>query len=964
MKTKKYDIRGGALRLPKYNHGKSKFTKGVEGTGKFIKKFGKGWYDPHTKSKVAMGVRTLVEATFVPELYRIGKNLGKVTVRKAWRGLKGRTRSGKAKKTIRTEYGITNYNKFKNKVESSDANKSYYKDKIQKYTKLATDLKPDINTRGRFRKLISTDPFKLRTGYTGPGFLGYKWLAKKFSTELSSNKYKRKIAEEQAKLDTVEAKEAYMLNKWKGKIATHAKYSKQKPKINSILANNTKTLAQKFNSVKQIFEEEARIKKAEQLSSVTSLKTQLDEKKKQMTDAENTFKTATEDYYANPKDTKVKNTYIQAQKTLGEARTRLMPIIEHMDKFYREAKKKYIKISGKAQTLNNLGKRSHESLTKSLGRLFTIKPLGERFHTRTSYASTVLKSANNTPDTDQSQRYKNYLATYFSKDKKYRKEKLENYIILGKNKLDDLGKKRDKEGSQQKLIDIIKTSNIQSIDDIKNVKRSDFLAHLDSLKLAGSISSKEYETLQKFHKASRIQEFIKEKEGTEQPISDAIKSLSDITKIIGSTATIKGQTPYNWPKIYRYGTPIEDVHLINKDDPNTIKGISQVKLLSLLKYETDQDKVKLKSQIDTINNLKPKSIDNKIRKDNQIIALYTKYGIPIPTKMPDTVDITLFKDENIMKHIGSNSIIFENVRTQLETIFKDTKNNFDYTQFSKKLADATQNEGEFILKNKIGTGPGGDIPKNRESDVEQKLKNKTFTTVDGDNSQKLAIFEAKLNDKAENIEKLLQNTDPEQMDKLVRHGYINESLLEKDTDGTYKNKSLDEIKANLIINDTTLGKPDDITKLTDIEEQKTKIRDANTVNINNIDQKIKTDYEKQNLLLSKNPDLPRIDEEWGKFFNELGNEQKPTENVNVHISRIFNNFLSTLKTGRQAIPDSIDANGKIIPGRAEIVKFDDQTNLSTINQDLFDLQSLEKSKDAFKKLEELYTIQDIVGLAP
>lgn len=959
MKTKKYDIRGGALRLPKYNHGKSKFTKGVEGTGKFIKKFGKGWYDPHTKSKVAMGVRTLVEATFVPELYRIGKNLGKVTVRKAWRGLKGRTRSGKAKKTIRTEYGITNYNKFKNKVESSDANKSYYKDKIQKYTKLATDLKPDINTRGSFRKLISTDPFKLRTGYTGPGFLGYKWLAKKFSTELSSNKYKRKIAEEQAKLDTVEAKETYMLNKWKRKIATHAKNSKQKPKINTILANTTKTLAQKFNSVKQIFEEEARIKKGDQLNLVTGAKKQLDEKKKEMTDAENKFKTATEAYYANPKDTTVKNTYIQAQKALGEARTRLMPAIEHIDKIYREEKNKYIKISGKAQTLNNLGKRSHESLTKSLGRLFTIKPLGERFHTRTSYASTVLKSANNTPDTDQSQRYKNYLATYFSKDKKYRKEKLENYIILGKNKLDDLGQKRDKEGSQQKLIDIIKTSNIQSIDDIKNVKRSDFLAHLDSLKLAGSISSKEYETLQKFHKASRIQEFIKEKEGTEQPISDAIKSLSDITKIIGSTATIKGKNLGDWSQNYRYGTPIEDVHLINKDDP--IKGISQVKLLSLLKYETEQDKVKLKSQIDTINNLKPKSIDNKIRKDNQIIALYTKYGIPIPTKIPDTVDITLFKDENIMKHIGSNSIIFKNVRTQLETIFKDPKNNFDYTQFSNKLEDAKKSEGEFILKNKIGTGPGGDIPKNRELDVAQKLKNKTFTTVDGDNSQKLAIFEAKLNDKAENIEKLLQTTDPEQMDKLVRHGYINESLLEKDTNGNYIIKTLDEIKANLIINDTTLGKPDDITKLTDIEEQKTKIRDANIDNINNIDQKIKDDYVKQTSLLSKNPELPRIDEEWGKFFDEPGNEQKPNESVNDHISRIFSSFLSTLKTGRQAIPDRTDANGKIIPGKAAIVKFDDQTKLSTINQDLFDLQSLEKSKDAFTNLEELYTIQDIVA---
>ena len=304
--------------------------------------------------------------------------------------------------------------------------------------------------------------------------------------------------------------------------------------------------------------------------------------------------------------------------------------------------------------------------------------------------------------------------------------------------------------------------------DANKTSLEDYFSYIKELKSQNvNISNTEYVVLRKYRKYSGVTKFIAESAGA--------KLNSIISEKTAQEAELKSRLP-GLPKNYIPGT--QQIKQTDLADPLKPTEISTVKLLTLFKYETNEEKNKIENQISYISNLKEPFQTEKMT------ALYNKYGLPLPQ---DTPNINNFSNERLMRYIAASSPVFSDVtvKTTLETILKSTMpdpNNpsqkiyidGEYKNFDALLQQAKLKEGIDLIGSKT---PKFDFDnpttKEKLEDITNVLTKKQKEKLDPNTKTYigLANIEAILRDKVETIVKILEGNDPVEIQKLVDLGY-------------------------------------------------------------------------------------------------------------------------------------------------------------------------------------------------
>ena len=364
-------------------------------------------------------------------------------------------------------------------------------------------------------------------------------------------------------------------------------------------------------------EDQKRIKRDKALQQAFDTKTKYNTAKKQFNDVETNFKTVRDKYYdalatAGRKgeagiDQKIKDKYKQALVDYNLARSDKAiyyidvpmtnafgsPVLDNdgrqrtsqrqityakrqgylrsLQKLYNKDQKNYQNVAGKPQTLNQLVERSKNSQSLKRG-LSKLVPGPRPFGGLLSTYGTILKSATKAgKETKKRTRDKELIVKYWTKDKEGREQKLKEYIDTGVLNLGRNGKKLQKDPKNPnnppqsvKLATIIE-KNVEVPDPnnprgtkikqniVDTMPYKEYLVHLSELKSKGKITSNEYEILQKYGKAKRINQIISDsaKKQTEVAITDKEKDLGVMKQRLGKSG-----------KTYTYGTEIKTTELV------------------------------------------------------------------------------------------------------------------------------------------------------------------------------------------------------------------------------------------------------------------------------------------------------------------------------------------------------------------------------------------------------------------
>ena len=821
MKTKKYEMNGGGEKGKKWKTTK-KIGKAISGSTLFqgyrLKKHGD--IDPREKKRSLPG-KIASELTGLPTVGRILRApkqiLYSVPKYLATRGLVRQfafTRSGKAQKEIRQTTGIKDYNKIKKQADSLEAKKQKYKDKLKTLAENAKTVS-NANTRSKLSKIFGRR-LQTKSYYGEDGVERQSWLQRKFGKQTKSTMIDIKSRKIEKKQEAIKKKEQFILDKWKKRIAfqkTKKNEGKRKGKtvFEGIINGDLK---QSLTAASKHVEDQKRIKRDEALQKAFESKKTYTDAKSKFDAVEGNFKTARDKYYsalataggkANLSD-KDKKEYADALEAYREARssktkysievpktsfgspvlgddgrqeTELKEVtykdmqgyIRGLQKIYNKDQTNYQKIAGKAQTLEQLADRSRntESLKRGLKKLLPgARPFGGLLTTYGKILSSANKTTKTGTNTAKTKRNKELIVKYWTKDKEGREQKLKEYLATGSLNLSRPGKtqKIDPKTKQvMTLEEIIKkevsdpNNPSKQINIVDTMQYKDYLVHLKKLQSKGDITSKEYEVLQKYGKAKRINKIINasDKKTTSLAIDQKMKIYNEVKKNLGDSATN-----------YVYGTPIKKTDLVIGFGTNA-GDISKVKLLSLIDYESKEEEYKSNIELKNIEAIPTNDKKGKNNKIRKIKEFCDKYGIPVPTD-GSTPKINL---NTITQYVVNTSTVFKDPDVEKvlqEVIFKDdvdpgTKKinkPIDINTFKTKYE--VEEKIEFTKFVKINTTSG------KIQSVQSGLP--IINTDEGKKFKAKAIISKAFDEQKKKIDDIIATKDIFQINKLKELGLV------------------------------------------------------------------------------------------------------------------------------------------------------------------------------------------------
>ena len=961
LKTKKYEMNGGGEKGKKWKSVKKGF-KAITGstvlTGFRYKKYKSN--DPREKKRSLPG-KIASELTSLPTISRILRApkqiLYSVPKYLATRGLVRKfafTRSGKAQKEIRQTTGIKDYNKIKKQADSLEAKKQKYKEKLKTLAENAKTVS-NANTRSKWSKIFGRR-LQTKSYYEEDGVKRQSWLQRKFGKQTKSTMIDIESRKLEKKQKAIKDKEQFILDKWKKRIAFQTnKATKGKRKGKTVFKSSGITngdLKKSLTAASKHVEDQKRIKRDEALQKAFESKKTYTDAKSKFDAVEGSFKTARDKYYdalakaggkANPQDKKEYAVALEAYREARSSKTKysiqvpktsfgspvlgadgrqeteskevtykdMQGYIRGLQKIYNKDQTNYQKIAGKAQTLEQLADRSRntESLKRGLKKLLPgARPFGGLL---TTYGK-ILSSANKTTNTAKTKRNKDLIVKYWTKDKEGREQKLKEYLATGELNLKRTGKTKKIDPNTKQVMtleEIIKKEVSDPNDPSKQINivdtmtYKDYLVHLKNLQSKGDITSKEYEVLQKYGKAKRINKIIN--------ASDKQKTLVDITTKKGQL-DVMTQRLGESGKTYKYGTPIKKTDLVTGFGKNA-GDISKVKLLSLVDYETKEEKSKIESEIKYINTIK----DTKIR-DQKITDLYAKYGATIPA-MKENINISDFNPQQITKYVIDTSTIFKDteVKNELFTIFKAE-------EISEIKPDPIDSSKTITVQVKTGkivlptTTINAEIQRFKTEENKEFMSQ--FTQIDIPKTQKI-------------IELIAKKVNTEEGKNFIASSIVKEALDEK------------IIKLQSILNTTDV---DQINKLRDLDLLKT----DNTLDPDKV---LKHMLEEDKVML--NAELVKVDNSFNidKYISLTATDLDP-EKIKQNAENTISSKIKTLEETEiknQAQIISLNLPQKTLEEEPTFIDFKTKNEAEKLNQVDAAKVKLRQAEVEFQKAENL-----------
>ena len=633
----------------------TRMKKTAVGTHKVLT-HGSNTKSPTLKSKYVKMLGSPTSSLTTPPTY---------VFQKAEQGIKGIgrmgaltfTRSGKAKKQIRQELGITNYNELKRKATKINTKKSEYQ---RQKNELQQQI---INTTNGVKEGEIT------------------------------NKHEKKLAKLEAKLNHQDWKAKQILNKWdtetrkpkrtikSGAEAFNLKRNEKEDVLNSkgniiVSANGTvkqrnRTVSEQLKKAEEHFETQAQKITQETLDKVHTAKTEYDvymkphdDAVKNIEDAQNAIikqneekNTLSEQYKSTTNDYAKANILLQIKQynelqvqtkiKLNEEKDKLKKALKGLktDEFkkarnkYEAAQQAYIKRSGKAQDLTNLDSRSKESITKSFKRL-SIPDFGiDRKITRKSKIYGRANVTNKEEPTESQKKDKDWIVAYWTKQESGRPQELKRLEQKGKVYLASNGEKKqlDKDGKYKhmNLKDIVTPKDMT----IENMTNKEFSKHINKLEEEGKISVKEHDVLKKYHTALRISKMISNADITKRKkeINTSVKSLDELKQFFpnyskktqltnNNLKTFGEDSNYKRVKVYEHEFNEEKKRMtlaLNRIDQTTDEKEKQTLIENLYKRYMPRD------TIPTVKNFNRKNIEtdeniihNKVQKTEFIKSTF------------------------------------------------------------------------------------------------------------------------------------------------------------------------------------------------------------------------------------------------------------------------------------------------------------------------------------------------------
>ena len=423
---------------------------------------------------------------------------------------------------------------------------------------------------------------------------------------------------------------------------------------------------------------------------------------------------------------------------------------------YTVAQKAYKRISGKAQNLNNLSKRSKESVFHSLKRGLKLPNPGYYMKRGLTFRGEILKRSNtdNTSSNSTNQKkdkkwlvkkwsnetsaFPNKLKEYKSRGEAFMKTKTTRKVKLflpdGTTPKIDPKTKKQMIGynTTSTLSDIVKKGLIAEGKTMKNMDYKSFLVHINKLQEQGEISPRQYTVLQKYHKALRIDQMIKNSNTTRltTDIGSEIKTLDEVQKRLGTYNSTETLLPEKL-KI-GFGS--------NKD------AISDVKLLTVFSHEVNKKKLALNLEIDELNKLP----DTDKSREDKIAALYKKYGLDVKANPPTSGIIEKISDNEIMDIVKKNKVFsYGDVSVKLTSLLTGVD---DVEKLNTSLTDKKKVEAQEFFKDKIST-----TPRTQLNTIKTKLDDTTVSTPEAKKVKAAFIIETALKEERTILEDKLKD---------------------------------------------------------------------------------------------------------------------------------------------------------------------------------------------------------------